>query len=112
MQIETTVNRGSMKKAHVIPKKKKAGYKIKSDVNTFITSALHFPLQETKPDDVIGITTDANWGPYDQSVPNPTSPPTELDKLKTRLISGHIIQFHGPLHWLSRRQRITARSSA
>jgi len=62
MQIETTVNRGSMKNAPVIPKKKKAAYEIKSDVNTFITSALHFALQETKPDNVIGIT-DANWGP-------------------------------------------------
>jgi len=51
-----------MKNAPVIPKKKKAAYEIKSDVNTFITSALHFPLQETKPDNVIGIT-DANWGP-------------------------------------------------
>jgi len=87
------------------------GITFSSDTNTFITSALHFPLQETQPNEVIGIT-DANWGPQDQSVPNPTSPSVELDKFKTRSISGHIIQFHGPLHWSSRRQRITARSSA
>jgi len=87
------------------------GITFSSDANTFITSALHFPLQETQPNEVIGIT-DANWGPQDQSVPHANSSPIELDKFKTRSISGHIIQFHGPLHWSSRRQRITARSSA
>ena len=87
------------------------GITFSSDSNQFISSALHFPLQDTKPDEIIGIT-DANWGPQDQSVPHPNSKKIELEKFKTRSISGHIIQFHGPLHWSSRRQRITARSSA
>ena len=31
---------------------------------------------------------------------------------KTRSISGFIILYNGPLHWVSRRQKVTARSSA
>ena len=54
--------------------------------------------------------TDANWGGQDQSH-NRTSI-TELERFKSRSISGFIICFNGPIHWSSKRQKVTARSSA
>ena len=56
--------------------------------------------------------TDANWGPQDASVPKPNSPEILLDLFKSRSISGCLIWLGGPLHWCSKRQTITARSSA
>ena len=56
--------------------------------------------------------TDANWGPQDQSIPKPGNPPQHLDLWKSRSISGFMIWLGGPLHWQSKRQSITARSSA
>jgi len=45
--------------------------------------------------------TDANWGPQDQSVPNPNNPPILLDLLKSYSIAGYIIWLGGPLDWCS-----------
>ena len=56
--------------------------------------------------------TDANWGPQDQSVPRPTDTETTLDLFKSRSLSGFIVWGHGPIHWISKRQTLTARSSA
>ena len=67
---------------------------------------VHFPLG-AKP----VALTDANWGPQDQSHPDPNNP-EQLDLFKSRSISGFIIFMGGPLHWVSKRQSITARSSA
>ena len=50
-------------------------------------------------------------GGQDQSSPDPAHP-VELPLFKSRSISGFIIIHNGPIHWVSRRQRITARSSA
>ena len=55
--------------------------------------------------------TDANWGSQDQSHPDLNNP-EQLDLFKSRSISGFIIFMGGPLHWVSKRQSITARSSA
>ena len=55
---------------------------------------------------------DANWGPQDQSKPNP-SHPVELPIHAPRSISGYIIYLAGgPITWSSKRQTITARSTA
>ena len=61
------------------------------------------------PTDPLYALTDANWGAQDQST---FSTQKELDLFKSRSMSGHIIHLHGPLHWQSKRQTITARSSA
>jgi len=90
---------------------KNHGISFSSDSKRDITSSLHFPVDSNDADKIVGIT-DANWGPQDQSIPTQNSKPMELDLFKSRSISGHIIQLHGPLHWSSKRQRITARSSA
>ena len=90
---------------------KNHGISFSSDSKTDITSSLHFPVDPNDTHKIVGIT-DANWGPQDQSTPTEASKQVELDLFKSRSISGHIIQLHGPLHWSSKRQRITARSSA
>ena len=56
--------------------------------------------------------TDANWGPQDASVPDPSKTYEDLDLFKSRSLSGFIIWLGGPLHWVSKRQSATARSSA
>ena len=74
--------------------------------NTDMEAFLQFPIS---PDQLLPLT-DANWGSQDQSLPG--SKPVELERFKTRSMSGFIIFFNGPVHWCSKRQRITARSSA
>ena len=73
-----------------------------------IQSFVNFPI---RGDIKLSAACDANWGPQDQSTPK-TLPRPELDLFKTQSISGHLLAFHGPLHWTSKRQNITARSSA
>ena len=68
-------------------------------------------LQFPTPKNTILPLTDANWGAQDQSIPNPNTP-IELERFVTRSISGLILLLNGPIHWSSRRQKITARSSA
>lgn len=66
-----------------------------------------FPLNKHK---TVSLT-DANWGPQDQSHPDPANKET-LELFKSRSLSGYLIWMGGPLHWTSKRQTITARSSA
>ena len=56
--------------------------------------------------------SDSNWGPQDASVPKEGKqyPPVEL--FKSWPVSGFLIWHHGPLHWSSKRQALTAQSSA
>ena len=54
--------------------------------------------------------SDVNWGAQDQSTSYTSN--SDLDLHKSRSISRHIITLHGPVHWSSKRQTITARSSA
>ena len=72
-----------------------------------LQSFLQFPQNGKRT--LTGIS-DANWGAQDQSLTFTSSPDLELHK--SRSISGHIITLHGPIHWTSKRQSITARSSA
>jgi len=76
--------------------------------NTSLESFVKFPIHP----DQIHPFSDANWGPQDASVPKPTDPIQEVDLFKSRSISGFLIWLGGPLHWVSKRQSITARSSA
>jgi hypothetical protein len=83
------------------------GISFHSDVDTTLSSFLHFPLQSFK---LAGVS-DANWGPQDQSINN-IPHKQKLSLFKTRSISGHLLILNGPLHWSAKRQKITARSSA
>ena len=75
--------------------------------NSNISSFLKFPLPQTK----ITSLSDANWGPQDQSKPLPHET-RKIHPFKSRSLSGFLIWLGGPLHWMSKRQQITARSSA
>jgi len=86
---------------------KSRGITFDSETNDKLTSYVHFPISSSK---LTGIS-DANWGPQDQSKPKENRKQPELELFKTRSISGHVITLHGPVHWSSKRQRITARSS-
>jgi hypothetical protein len=72
-----------------------------------LESFVKFPIAP----DTVTTMTDANWGPQDQSKPNDNNQ-EELDLFKSRSISGYLIWLGGPIHWISKRQPITARSSA
>ena len=76
----------------------------RADLNAHVK----FPIS---PDTIVSLT-DANWGPQDQSVPKPGTTPPELDIFKSRSMSGFLIWLGGPVHWVAKRQSITARSSA
>ena len=79
------------------------GIHFDSNFRPNLQSYVHFPL------DPLTATTDANWGSQDLSN---TAHNQQLPLFKSRSISGHIIFLFGPLHWQSKRQSITARSSA
>jgi hypothetical protein len=53
--------------------------------------------------------SDANWGPQDATVP---TVPIELPSFVSRSMSAFYIDLLGPVHWLSKRQTVTAGSSA
>jgi hypothetical protein len=53
--------------------------------------------------------TDANWGPQDASLSNS---PVSLPLFVSRSMSAFYIDLLGPLHWMSKRQKVTAASSA
>jgi hypothetical protein len=72
-----------------------------------LSSYVKFPVD---PNTVVTLT-DSNWGPQDQSVPKAGAPTPELELFKSRSISGFLIWLGGPVHWVSKRQSITARSS-
>lgn len=81
------------------------GIAFSTQTTTEVSSYVKFPVDPTQ----LMSQCDANWGPQDQSRPVPTDPP--LDLFKSRSLSGFLIWFGGPLHWQSKRQSITARSS-
>lgn len=71
---------------------------------SIVESFLHFPL----PPNVLAMS-DANWGPQDASLP---SHPVDLPLFVSRSMSAFYIDFLGPIHWASKRQKVTAASSA
>ena len=83
------------------------GIRFDSSNDNIMQSFLHFPNRTKQR--LTGIS-DANWGAQDQSLSFQSN--LTLDLYKSRSFSGHIITLHGPIHWSSKRQSITARSSA
>jgi len=84
------------------------GIKFSSKADHDLESFVKFPIDPSQ----LTPLTNANWGPQDQSVPNPNDPPILLDLFKSRSIAGYIIWLGGPFDWCSKRQTYTARSSA
>jgi len=69
-----------------------------------LESFLHFPIpQPSMP------MSDTNWGPQDASLPKSSS---SLPLFASRSMSAFYIDLLGPLHWMSKRQKVTAASSA
>jgi len=66
---------------------------------------LHFPL----PSSNLLSMLDANWGPQDAST---STSSFSLPLFASRSMSAFYIDLLGPLHWLSKQQKITAASSA
>jgi len=65
---------------------------------------LHFPVNPP-----LLSMSDANWGPQDASQLKKSQ---DLPLLASRSMSAFYIDLFGPLHWLSKRQTVTAGSSA
>ena len=82
------------------------GISFSSKHNTELESFIKFPVGST----VLPLC-DANWGPQDQSRPHPNIT-EQLELFKSRSLSGFLLWLQGPLHWVSKRQTMTARSSA
>ena len=80
------------------------GIHFSSTRSTLLEAFLHFPVQNS-----LLSMSDANWGPQDASATKSTQP---LPLFTSRSMSAFYIDFFGPLHWLSKRQTITAGSSA
>ena len=74
--------------------------------NSILQGHVKFPI----PSQPTGLS-DANWGPQDASTPKQNTT-EKLELFKTRSISGFLLWMNGPLHWSSKRQNITARSTA
>jgi len=53
--------------------------------------------------------SDANWGPQDASLPSTSQ---DLPLFASRSMSAFYIDLLGPIHWMSKRQKVTAASSA
>ncbi len=71
---------------------------------SLLESFLHFPL----PPQVLSMS-DANWGPQDASKSTTNS---DLTLFVSRSMSAFFIDLLGPIHWLLKRQTVTATSSA
>jgi hypothetical protein len=84
---------------------KTLGIQFTSKQQSKVESHIKFPI------DNITSLCDANWGPQDQSRPLPNET-REVELFKSRSLSGFLIYLNGPLHWVSKRQTITARSTA
>jgi hypothetical protein len=75
-----------------------------------LNSYIKFPIADPNNTKLISMC-DANWGSQDQSAPNPDRPVPPLDIFKSQSLSGFLLWINGPLHWMLKRQTITARSS-
>jgi len=89
-----------------IAQTKSMGIYFSSDRSSMLESFLHFPLSNH-----LVSMADANWGPQDASVTKHTQS-TELPLFASRSMSAFYIDLMGPLHWISKRQSVTAGSSA
>jgi hypothetical protein len=83
---------------------KNMGIYFTSKHRPILETFLHFPL----PPQVLSMSN-ANWGPQDASITKSTM---ELPLFASRSMSAYFIDLLGPIHWLSKRQSVTAGSSA
>jgi hypothetical protein len=79
---------------------KSKGIMFSSTPNTQLSAFVKFPINNQ-----ITSMCDANWGPQDQSKPR-NDEKRRLDLFKSRSISGFLLWFGGPMHWISKRQTI------
>jgi len=75
-----------------------------SQKRSTLESFFHFPIL----DQVLSMA-DANWGPQDAST---NSVGQDLPLFVSSSMSAFYIDLLGPLHWMSKRQKVTAASSA
>jgi hypothetical protein len=71
---------------------------------SILESFLHFPV----PSNILAMS-DANWGPQDAST---TKSAIELPLFVSRSMSAFYVDLLGLIHWMSKRQAVTAGSSA
>ena len=83
---------------------KSLGIYFTSHKRSVLESFLHFPIASK----VLSMS-DANWGPQDATQHKQSM---ELPLFSSRFMSAFCIDLLGPLHWLSKRQSVTAGSSA
>ena len=81
---------------------KNLGISFSTSSNATLSAFIHSPVEES-----IVSLADANWDAQDQSTKR-LKTETLLPLFKTRSLSGHLV----PIHWVSKRQTITARSTA
>ena len=70
-----------------------------------LESFLHFPISQP-----LLPMSDTNWGPQDASTSSKSR--SSLPLFASRSMSAFYIDLMGPLHWMSKRQKVTAASSA
>jgi hypothetical protein len=90
--------------AKYIATTKTLGNYFTSRKRSMLESFLHFPI----PSNILFLS-DAYWGPQDASISNTTM---ELPLFASCSMSAFYIDLLGPLHWISKRQKVTAASSA
>jgi len=90
--------------AHYLAHTKTLGISFSSCRHATLESFLHFPI----PSSILSMS-DANWGPQDASLSGPVQ---ELPLFVSRSMSAFYIDLLGPVHWMSKRQKVTAASSA
>lgn len=83
---------------------KNLGIYFTSQKRTQLESFLHFPVDKN-----LLSMSDANWGPQDATQSRTA---IELPLFTSRSMSAYYIDLLGPIHWLSKRQSVTAGSSA
>jgi hypothetical protein len=108
-QHQSNPSTGHLEAAHYATKylahSKTLGLYFTSNSRTTLESFLHFPVHPT----TLLPMSDANWGPQDASQ---TKSSMELPLFVSRSMSAFCIDLLGPVHWLSKRQSVTAGSSA
>jgi hypothetical protein len=82
---------------------KQLGLYCSGDRSSTLQSFLHFPIQQP-----LLLMSDANWGPQDATAKYTL----DLPLFVSRSMSAYWIDLFGLLHWLSKRQTVTAGSSA
>jgi hypothetical protein len=83
---------------------KQLGIYFTSSKRSQLETFLHFPVSSQ-----VLAMSDANWGPQDASKPIASM---DLPLFDSRPMSAFYIDLLGPLHWLLKRQSVTAVSSA